>query len=45
MQLESLVPFGKERLTFVIGILWKGKPLLFEEINIPKKGQTDPCAA
>jgi hypothetical protein len=26
-------------------ILWKGKPLLVEEIKTPEKGQQDPYAA
>ena len=33
------------RLEGSIHILWKGKPLLFEEIPIPNKGRTDPRAA
>jgi hypothetical protein len=28
-----------------LGILWKGKPLLLEEIQVPKKDRSDPHAA
>jgi hypothetical protein len=33
------------RLDGSISILWKGKPLLFEEITTPKRGRPDSCAA